>query len=308
MRPADSALASSPPLVVAPPPKPVGSLPADVGDLAQFTQVSATTWWATVVGNLTDETFVVRTVDSGRTWQDVTPPVDALRSNDDPVSDVLSAQTAWLEAATSDSEAPIPLYRTRDGGQSWQDIGSVPVECDLQFVDLVHGWCWTLGGAAGSMGVGLYGTSDGGATWRLLSRTTGDGTPSTVGALPFGCDKSLVFTSPTVGWASSLLQRRSSLSRHQHRWRRAVAASAGGAIAPQQRWRRFQPAGCGRRGYRRRGPRRGPRHRDQHQHRRRTVLAHASTPRGDVRAVLERRSHRPESLARNRWQRDHVHG
>lgn len=203
--PASSPVASSrlPAPVGAEPSKLAGPLPADVGDLAQFTQVSATTWWATVVGNLTNGTFVVRTVDGGRTWQDVTPPVDALRSNDDPISDVLSAQTAWLEAATSDAAAPIPLYRTRDGGQSWQDIGSVPVGCDLQFVDLTRGWCSTLVGAAGSMPVDLYSTLDGGATWRLISQTTGDGTPSTPDALPFGCDKSLTFTPHGVGWASS---------------------------------------------------------------------------------------------------------
>ena len=82
-------------------------------------------------------------------------------------------------------------------------MGTAPEVCTLQFVDPLHGWCWTLGGAAGSMGVGLYGSGDGGATWRLLSRTTGDGTPSTAHALPFGCDKSLTFTSQTVGWASS---------------------------------------------------------------------------------------------------------
>jgi len=200
---ADSAPVGSPPPVVVPPPKPVRSPPADVGFLAQFTQVSATTWWASVVGNLTNETFVVRTVDGGRTWQDITPPVSALGTNDDPISDVLSDQIAWLGAATQDSEATIPLYRTSDGGQSWQRVGALPRDCTPEFVDVSSGWCYGLQGAMGSMGVEIYRTHDGGLTWQLLSQTTGDGTPSTPDALPFGCDKSLTFTPQAVGWASS---------------------------------------------------------------------------------------------------------
>ena len=194
-----SKFASAP--VVVKPSKPVGSPPADVGDLGQFIQVSATTWWAPVVGNLSDRLYLVRSVDAGQHWQDVSPPFGELHANDGVSSYVLSADVAWLDA---DADPTTPqLFRTLDGGHSWQQLGTLPEGCTLQFVDPLHGWCWTLGGAAGSMGVGLYGTSDGGATWRLLSRTTGDGTPSTIDALPFGCDKSLIFTSPTVGWASS---------------------------------------------------------------------------------------------------------
>jgi photosystem II stability/assembly factor-like uncharacterized protein len=198
---ASSATASVP--AATKPSKPLGSPGQDVGDLQQFTQVSATTWWASVVGDRTNETFIVRTVDGGRSWQDITPPVDALRSNDDPISDVLSAQTAWLEAGIWDSAASIPLYRTRDGGRSWQQVGAVPRDCAVQFADVSNGWCYGLQGALGSMGVEIYRTDDGGVTWRLISQTTGDGTPGTPGALPFGCDKSLTFTAQNIGWASS---------------------------------------------------------------------------------------------------------
>jgi photosystem II stability/assembly factor-like uncharacterized protein len=174
----------------------------DVGDLEQFVQASATTWWATVVGNLSNQLFVVRTVDAGQHWQDVTPtPGGELHVSDAGPGYVLSADTAWLAA---DAEPTTPqLFRTRDGGQSWQQMGTVPNGCTPQFVDPAHGWCWTAVGAAGSMPVAIYTTENGGATWRLISQTTGDGTPSTAGALPFGCDKTLTFTSRKVGWASS---------------------------------------------------------------------------------------------------------
>lgn len=206
--PVESAPASSPVVASSPvasastlaePSKPVGSPPDDIGDLEQFVQASASIWWATVVGNLSNQLFLVRTVDAGQHWQDVTPPGGELHANAGMSSFVLSPDIAWLDV---DAEPTPQLFRTSNGAQSWQQL-SLPAGCTLQFVDSLHGWCWALGGAAGSMGVDLYGTSDGGASWRRLSRTTGDGSPSTVGALPFGCDKSLTFTSQTVGWASS---------------------------------------------------------------------------------------------------------
>jgi hypothetical protein len=197
--PVDSAPASSPP--ASKPSEPVGSPPEDVGDLEQFAQVSATTWWATVVGNLSDRLYLVRSVDAGQHWHDVTPSGSDLHVSDGVSSDVLSADVAWVDA---DAGPTTPqLFRTTDGGQSWQRMGTIPTGCSLQFVDALHGWCWTGGAAAGSEAVSLYRTQDGGVTWHLVSRTTGDGTEETVDHLPFGCDKTLTFTSQNVGWASS---------------------------------------------------------------------------------------------------------
>jgi len=198
------AVASSPAAslpVVVKPSQSTDSATQDVGDLEQFVQASATTWWATVVGNISGRLWMVRTVDAGLHWQDVTPtPGGELHVSDAGPGYVLSADIAWLAA---DAEPTTPeLFRTRDGGQSWQQLGTVPGGCTLQFVDPQHGWCWTADGAAGSMSVDIYRTVDGGSTWRLISQSTGDST-ATAGALPFECGKSLTFTSPNVGWASS---------------------------------------------------------------------------------------------------------
>ena len=80
-----------------------------------------------------------------------------------------------------------PLYRTTDGGQTWQQLGADPGACQPQFVDAIHGWCVNIGAAAGSETVELYRTASGGQSWTLVSRTGfGAGAPSTPGALPFG--------------------------------------------------------------------------------------------------------------------------
>jgi hypothetical protein len=54
----------------------------------------------------------------------------------------------------------------------------------------------------GSSDVWLYRTNDGGSTWKLVSHTGLYGAGSTRAALPYGCDKTLGFTSARVGWAA----------------------------------------------------------------------------------------------------------
>ena len=49
---------------------------ADDGSLEHFVPSTASIWWAVVDGSLSPQTVVVRTVDRGRHWQEVTPPID----------------------------------------------------------------------------------------------------------------------------------------------------------------------------------------------------------------------------------------
>jgi len=170
----------------------------DYGLLERFAPQSATTWWAIVESNLKPKTFVVRTTDSGRHWQEVTPPVKLVSS-----SYFLGRATGWVEAGVLVPPRTEPLDRTRDGGRTWQRLARVPSDCQLDFVDERHGWCIGIGAAAGSASVRLERTTDGGSTWSLVSHTAVPPAASTPGALPFGCDKTITFTSPTVGWASS---------------------------------------------------------------------------------------------------------
>jgi photosystem II stability/assembly factor-like uncharacterized protein len=170
----------------------------DSGILQRFAPRSATTWWAIVGSNATGRSFLVRTTDSGRHWRDVTPPARMVSS-----SSFLGPDVAWIKAGALVPPRTEPLYRTLDGGRSWQRLGRVPGECQLDFVDERHGWCIWIGAAAGSATVRLYRSGDGGSSWTLVSRTGLYDTGSTPRALPYGCDKTISFTSATVGWAAS---------------------------------------------------------------------------------------------------------
>jgi photosystem II stability/assembly factor-like uncharacterized protein len=170
---------------------------SDSGFLQEFTPVSETTWWAVVADNLEPKSWVVRTVDRGLQWRNVSPRAGYVAS-----SYFLNADDAWIEAGYLRYPKQAAAWRTRDGGRSWEQIGEVPNDCQLQFVDELHGWCTLIGAAMGSEAVDLWRTSDGGVTWTRASRSmfAGNGA-STPGAIPTGCDKSVTFTSPTVGWS-----------------------------------------------------------------------------------------------------------
>jgi hypothetical protein len=173
--------------------------------LEQLSPRTKNTWWAVVLDNLTSKSFVIRTVDSGARWQNVTPPDSQLRVGS-LSGDFLSAEIGWVLAvplSPSTSQPSDPVFRTLDGGRSWERLGRAPDGCRLDFVDRDNGWCSVLGAAAGSESVSTFRTFDAGGTWDLVSQTAAPPATSTPGALSFGCDKDVTFTSLTVGWAST---------------------------------------------------------------------------------------------------------
>ena len=112
------------------------------------------------------ETQIVRTNDGGITWYNVTPPevTEAGYSVD---TFVLDNDHVWMQLADAENFPNSgSLYHTTDGGLTWTS-NKVPFSRgDLNFLDPNNGWVMSaLGAAAGSMGVSVFQTSDGGATW-----------------------------------------------------------------------------------------------------------------------------------------------
>jgi len=101
-----------------------------------------------------------------RHWTDTRViPLDALHLS--PTTSILSmtfidAKHGWI---TTDDESFLygpasgPLYRTRDGGDSWELVARfAPVGASVQFTSATRGW-------ALASPIGLMTTADGGATW-----------------------------------------------------------------------------------------------------------------------------------------------
>jgi photosystem II stability/assembly factor-like uncharacterized protein len=178
--------------------------------IQKFVPVSITTWWVEL-GNPIEETGaypdrVIRTTDGGHSWQDVTPPAATPATQEAHGTSVsgffLDEKTAWTWTTPFAPNEGI-VYRTTNGGLTWVPMGRSPsTNCEFTFVDRVHGWCADIGASAGSEGVMLYRTVNSGATWALVSVTSLTDESSKPDNIPPQCDKSITFTSPSLGWAS----------------------------------------------------------------------------------------------------------
>jgi photosystem II stability/assembly factor-like uncharacterized protein len=167
---------------------------------ASMHMISASTGWADGSGT----NRILRTTDGGSHWDDVTPHGVQRGAW---TTFFLDANTAWLASSlqpgSGSLDFSVKVYRTADGGGSWQDLGAVAADhgwpAAMDFVDHTHGWLFmNLGFAAGSQGVALYGTADGGTTWTKLSEADTSGNP---GHLPLSCTKGApVLLNSATGW------------------------------------------------------------------------------------------------------------
>jgi photosystem II stability/assembly factor-like uncharacterized protein len=132
------------------------------------------------------ETQIVRTNDGGVTWYNVTPR-ELSELGYGATSTFLDRGHAFI--LITDSADPINagvLYHTSDGGLTWTS-NPVPFGWgDLRFLDPSNGWVMVdLGAGAGSMGVAIFQTTDGGETW-TQTYTNDPNLPNAADSLPLG--------------------------------------------------------------------------------------------------------------------------
>jgi photosystem II stability/assembly factor-like uncharacterized protein len=119
-----------------------------------------------VFGWAVTEEKIIRTNDGGVTWYDVTPAglaeVGYLA-----FTDFLDADHAWVQFPDMNRYPNGgTLFRTTDGGLTWDPFDTPFSGGSMKFVDEDNGWMMAdLGVGAGSMAVSIFKTSDGGATW-----------------------------------------------------------------------------------------------------------------------------------------------
>ena len=186
-----------------------GTRPASPPRLAlvQAVPVGASTLWV-IAQNETRLSGGAQSVEvtrnAGATWSTVTPPDLRVDGGAHYLFSVvaLSATRAWLAYGGAAETSRSFLASTSDAGRHWSPVGALPPSgCVTQFVSPRDGTCTQLGGAAGSMVVVLYRTTNGGVTWRRIFANSPSSTTASRGSLPFGCDKTLTFETASTGWA-----------------------------------------------------------------------------------------------------------
>jgi photosystem II stability/assembly factor-like uncharacterized protein len=170
--------------------------------------ISPTTGWGLAAG------AVLRTLDGGATWTNVSPPGDLSRvgTGGRGGAAFLNASDAWIPVVSPVAAAhghPVTVERTGDGGRTWSAT-TLPAGTSggarLSFVTATQGWAWVgFGAATAQESSEVLGTTDGGRRWTPLAApfspytvppggSVGKGYPGSCCLLTFG------FSSATTGW------------------------------------------------------------------------------------------------------------
>ncbi len=131
------------------------------------------------------ERAILRTTDGGQNWHDVSPSsVDAFGYS--ATTEFVDSLRGWVLAANPADMLSGVLYRTTDGGITWNQ-SPVPFGGGaLRFVDGRNGWMMaSLGAGAGSMAIGVYQTEDSGATWTQVY-VNDPNQPGAANSIPLG--------------------------------------------------------------------------------------------------------------------------
>ncbi|BCL78123.1 hypothetical protein ccbrp13_05880 [Ktedonobacteria bacterium brp13] len=162
-----------------------------------FTQIrmtDATHGWAL------DNDNVLKTSDGGKTWVALTPNGAVISPGTH--ADFMNALYAWFTMPNGNANT-MTLFYTTTGGATWNSSiihEAAPDGGWLTFVSNKTGWLEVApsGSGAGSEGVNILRTDNGGATWEKIS-SSGQGQNS----LPTGGIKSgLSFVNTATGWAT----------------------------------------------------------------------------------------------------------
>lgn len=174
--------------------------------LADFQWVNGKTLFAW--GAAGDYLRLYRTDDVGNSWTNVTPgdsdlTVGSMQKGRSIT--FLDADHVWVAAAMNDK--PVTIYRSANGGRDWKsaylDKSTYPTA--IAFSSPQNGWLLTSSDAVmGSTEKSLYATQDGGASWKLLTRTEFADEPNNApGTLPLaGTVQGLTFIDSHNGWLS----------------------------------------------------------------------------------------------------------
>ena len=181
-----------------PSPAKIGALLLESPAIVKLDMLNELEGWA-----VTDK-GIARTNDGGITWYDVTPP--AVKDGFDLNTFFLDADHAWLQKSYPDTSSNSGiLYRTSDGGMTWQNTIVSFSKVDIHFLDEKNGWVLAdLGVATGSNAVSIYQTTSSGNSWNQVY-TNDPNVEKPGNSLPFsGIKEGLVPKDMETAWVKGV--------------------------------------------------------------------------------------------------------
>lgn len=148
------------------------------------------------------EDLVLRTEDGGETWLDITPK-DILNDPAYAPAAYLTEDVAWLLIEDVDKPNVGMVFYTEDGGANWL-WGNTPFgNADFGFIDAENGYAMmSIGAAAGSMGVSIWKSTNGGVDFNRVYIHE----PGFDDSLPFsGMKNGISFLDAQRGWVAGAI-------------------------------------------------------------------------------------------------------
>ncbi|HSP82014.1 MAG TPA: glycoside hydrolase domain-containing protein [Myxococcaceae bacterium] len=130
-------------------------------------------WLAGVDVTAAERLVVLETRDGGRSWGELPVAASALETGDvykRAEVQFIDAERGWLlgQVATGQAFSLGRLFRTTDGGRSWESLPPPPAAGRILFVDAGRGFM-----VGAPVAEKLYTTEDGGRSWRELPLASG---------------------------------------------------------------------------------------------------------------------------------------
>jgi photosystem II stability/assembly factor-like uncharacterized protein len=169
-----------------------------IGTLSSLHMIDTQVGWA-----LTDKGHLLRTIDGGVHWHDVSPQALLRVPSEKITTNFLTGSLTWVAFPGSDEEST-HILRTSDSGHTWQET-TIPTTlvAQITFIDAQTGWLLSKHSVSESAETAeLFHTGNGGKNWTRVATVLASSADLPVpGHLPFSGKKTGIrFLNETTGW------------------------------------------------------------------------------------------------------------